>query len=203
MKKIIIAVALLTLNISSFGQSRQFAMPTNGYRGFAGYDINIGIGEFQYDRFALTTAHGFQVDNIFVGMGASLQFSTTEIIDNDYYYYDDEEIPEFMMPFFIDIQYEMCHDKPSMLKPFTDLKLGYSVGDACGLFVQPTIGIRIAHINIWAGYNLIQDKTKYYEYEYQYITEGGDQNKKLIAKNDYYQAITFGLTFDWGARNKD
>lgn len=187
MKKVLILIASIALCVNVFAQSSVFNNPTEGYRGFAGLNIFNGVGDYCFDRFAITTTHGFQSDKVFVGMGASMQFALGE----QYFYdEDDEEIDnEFMMPFFLDLNYDFQSDSKS-LAPFADLKVGYSVGDANGLYVLPSIGLRVAHINIWAGYNLVQDKYTKYSY-YDKKTEG----------NRYFHSIAFGVFFDWGARN--
>lgn len=185
MKKILIIIASIALSINTFAQESIFKYPTEGYRGFAGINIFNGIEKFQFDRFAISTTHGFQSDNIYVGMGTSLQFTL-----GDYYYYDDDDneiIVDFMMPFYIDLNYELLSSKA--LAPFADVKLGYAVGDANGLYVLPSVGLRLAHINIWAGYNFIQDK-------YTQQTYNGE-----LKKQHYFHSIAFGVFFDWGARN--
>ena len=167
------------------------ADPTDGYRGFAGLNIFSGIDKYPYDRFAITTVHGFQADNLYLGLGASLQFVT----NNDNYYevkYYDNGDPytyteydsdyDFAMPFFFNANYEVPMGK---FAPFADFKLGYAVGDVNGLFVLPAIGVRMSHFNIWCGYNLLQDK---------YV-----RDRKTEITN--YQSIAFGVNIDWGGRN--
>ena len=94
-----------------------------------------------------------------------------------------EEI-DFVMPFFINANYEL--PSTGRVAPFGDLKVGYTVGDVSGLYVLPSVGVRMAHISLWCGYNLMQDKK---------IT--GVDNKKTLTN---YHSIAFGVTLDWGAR---
>lgn len=186
MKRLLILAASIALSINTFAQSTAFNNPTEGYRGFAGINVFNGVGTFTFDRMALTTTHGFQSGKVFVGMGASMQFT----LGDQYFYdeYDDEICIDFLMPYYIDLNYEFQRDSKT-LAPFADLKLGYTIGDANGLYVLPSIGLRVAHINIWAGYNLIQDK--YTETSYRGKSEGAR----------YFHSIAFGVFFDWGARN--
>lgn len=161
--------------------------PTDGYRGFGGLNVFTGIGNHPYDRFAVTSVHGFQTDHLYIGIGASMQFSTNNY-DYDYNNnYDDDDEIEFVMPFFINMNYEMPVNR---IAPFADLKIGYSVGDANGLYLLPSVGIRLSHISVWCGYNLLQDKK----------VDTRNNNKTDIS---YYNSIAFGVTLDWGARNKN
>lgn len=194
MKKFLLSIVAATMCMTVAAQetSRFFTAPTDGYRGFAGLNVFTGLGNEPFDRFAITTIHGFQADQLFVGIGTSMQFVTNSndgyYDENDVYHYSyDNNDPEFMMPFFINANYEM--PSAGRVAPFGDLKLGYSVGDVCGLYVLPSVGIRLAHISLWCGYNLMQDKK---------IT--GDDNKKTLTN---YHSIAFGVTLDWGARNKN
>ena len=106
---------------------------TNGYRGFAGMNIFSGVSSQPYDRFAITTVHGIQSNNLYMGMGASLQFVTNnnDSYDYRYDYCDDGTYFDFTMPFFFNVNYEMPVGK---FVPFADLKIGYALGDVNGLY---------------------------------------------------------------------
>jgi len=188
MKKLMLSIFAVSMSLSLFAGDFT-AAPTEGYRGFAGMNIFSGISSHPYDRFAITTVHGIQSNNLYLGMGASMQFVTN---NEDFYYnaYDDNSNTyecysnddfDFAMPFFINARYEMPVNKYA---PFADLKLGYAVGDVNGLYVLPAIGIRLTHFNMWCGYNLLQDKCVV--------------NKKTEFTN--YQSIAFGVSIDWGGR---
>jgi hypothetical protein len=186
MKKVLLSI--LTLSISLSLSAGDFtSAPTEGYRGFAGMNIFSGFGSHPYDRFAITTVHGIQSNNLYLGMGASMQFVTN---NDDYYYcndefcYSDDADFDFTMPFFFNINYEMPIGK---FAPFADLKLGYALGDVNGLYLLPAVGIRMAHFNMWCGYNLLQDKSVH--------------NKEINITN--YHSIALGITIDWGGRSDD
>ena len=191
MKKFLMTIAAATLCMTVAAQETNFfTAPTDGYRGFAGLNVFTGLGDQPFDRFAVTTIHGFQADQLFIGMGTSMQFVTNNNNDTGYYddygeyhYNYDEEI-DFVMPFFINANYEL--PSTGRVAPFGDLKVGYTVGDVSGLYVLPSVGVRMAHISLWCGYNLMQDKK---------IT--GVDNKKTLTN---YHSIAFGVTLDWGAR---
>jgi hypothetical protein len=191
MKKLLmtIAAASLCMTVAAQDLTSTSLTPSDGYRGFAGLGVFTGLGDQPFDRFAVTTVHGFQTDQLFVGIGTSMQFVTNNDNNSGYYdeygtyHYDYEDEPEFMMPFFINANYEMSSGR---IAPFADLKLGYTVGDVCGLYVLPSVGVRLKHISLWCGYNLMQDKK---------IT--GSDNKKTLTN---FHSIAFGVTLDWGAR---
>ena len=190
MKKIFLMITAVAMGFQLSAQevSGFAAAPTDGYRGFASLNVFSGIGDYLYDRFAITTSHGFQVDNLFMGLGASMQWVTNN--EGRYYYTYDEttdsyteyEDIEFVMPFFFNINYEIPMGK---FAPFADLKLGYTVGDANGLYALPTVGVRLAHFSVWCGYNLLQDRQVQYH-----------EN----IKTTNYQSIAFGVSIDWGGR---
>lgn len=191
MKKLFLMITAVAMGFQLSAQevSGFAAAPTDGYRGFASLNVFSGIGDYLYDRFAITTSHGFQVDNLFMGLGASMQWVTNNEDSRYYYYYDENtdsyteyEDIDFVMPFFFNINYEIPMGK---FAPFADLKLGYTVGDANGLYALPTVGVRLAHFSVWCGYNLLQDRQVQYH-----------EN----IKTTNYQSIAFGVSIDWGGR---
>ncbi len=204
MKKYILALLLLIVGVCTFAQeSRKFSVPTYGYRGFGGLNTYIGCDDKTTDRFTITTIHGFQIDNLYVGMGVSMQFSNSDYDYDNYYYYDYDEdnyhyyyrkenedvLIEFLMPFFFNGIYEFCRSSESNFKPYVDMRIGYALGDVSGLYMQAAAGVRVAHINIWAGFNMQQDKLSYYGY---------DGRTRSIC--NYYNSIAVGIMFDWGSR---
>ena len=189
MKKLFLMITAVAMGFQLSAQevSGFAAAPTDGYRGFASLGVFSGTGNYKYDRFGLTTSHGFQVDHLFMGLGASMQWTTN---NEDWYYLNNEtEEPElgenidFVMPFFFNANYEIPMGK---FAPFADLKLGYSVGDVSGLYVLPSVGVRLSHFNVWCGYNLLQDK------------QVKQPQNKIETTN--YQSIAFGVSIDWGGR---
>lgn len=182
MKKVFLSILAVSTSLTLFAGDFT-AAPTEGYRGFAGMNVFSGTSSHPYDRFAITSVHGIQSNNLYLGMGASMQFVTN---NEDFYYSTDEEcysddVFDFAMPFFFNARYEMPMGK---FAPFADLKLGYAVGDVSGMYLLPAVGIRLTHFNIWCGYNLLQDKNVH--------------NKKVDITN--YQSIAFGISIDWGGR---
>lgn len=190
MKKLFLMITAIAMGFQLSAQeiSGFAAAPTDGYRGFANLGVFSGTGNYLYDRFAITTSHGFQVDHLYMGLGASMQWVTNN--EGRYYYTYDEatdsyteyEDIEFVMPFFFNINYEVPMGK---FAPFADFKLGYTVGDANGIYALPTVGVRLSHFSVWCGYNLLQNRqVEYHE----------------NIKTTNYQSIAFGVSIDWGGR---
>lgn len=195
MKKLFLAIVTFVFCQSLSAQENSYVAPTEGYRGFAGMNIFAGVGKYPYDRFCLTSVHGFQADNIYIGMGASMQFKAN---DEVYYNDDGDEVDlDFTMPFFIDFNYELQQSK---LSPFVDLKLGYALGSANGLYLLPSVGIRMSHINVWCGYNFTQSHITNEWSEWDSVTE---RYNKTSRSNTYnFNSVAFGVMIDWGGRRK-
>lgn len=52
-----------------------FAQSSNGYRGFADLGYTIGVGDYDFGRFEISTTHGYQVNPyFFVGGGVGFHF---------------------------------------------------------------------------------------------------------------------------------
>lgn len=195
MKKLLLIIVAFALCQNLSAQDERFPAPTEGYRGFAGMNVFAGMGKYPYDRFALTSVHGFQADNLYVGLGASMQFLTND----EQYYNDDNEVVDldFIMPFFVDLNYEL---KPAKLTPFVDLKLGYAVGSANGMYLLPSVGFRLSQINVWCGYNFMQSSSSTNSYEWNYNEE---EYNRVCKTNTYnFHSIAFGVMIDWGGGRK-
>ena len=72
MKKLI-----FTLVVSALVATTAFAQDAKCYRGFTDLSYTLGVGEVSedFDRFTLSTTHGYQLDDLFfVGAGVSLEY---------------------------------------------------------------------------------------------------------------------------------
>jgi hypothetical protein len=89
------------------------------------------------DRVELTTTHGVQIlPELFVGAGAGINF----------YHSSDGAIA---LPFFVDVRTDILR---SNISPFVDLKVGYSFGEVSGLYVTPSVGCKVNHLDFSLGY---------------------------------------------------
>ena len=108
------------------------------YRGFVDLGYTIGVGAVSNsDRVELTTTHGVQIfPELFVGAGAGINF----------YHSSDGAIA---LPFFVDVRTDILR---SNISPFVDLKVGYSFGEVSGLYVTPSVGCKVNHLDFSLGY---------------------------------------------------
>ena len=108
------------------------------YRGFVDLGYTIGVGAVSNsDRVELTTTHGVQIfPELFVGAGAGVSC----------YYISDCAIS---LPFFVDVRTDILR---SNVTPFVDLKVGYSFGEVSGLYVTPSVGCKVNHLDFSLGY---------------------------------------------------
>lgn len=139
-----------------------------GYRGFVDIGYTIGVGDYGngVDRPEFSTSHGYQFcPYIFAGAGVGA------------HYYFDAEVVE--IPIFAHIRSEFLN-KP--ISPFVDFKVGYSVYDVKGFYMNPSIGCRFAlgskyGLNFSVGYSMQRDKIfymyDYHIYRYGSVTVGG------------------------------
>jgi len=119
-----------------------------GYKGFvdAGYTFS---SEYE-DRVEISTSHGYQFNNyLFVGGGVG------------YHYYSDPDVELYAMPIFANFRANFMNKK---VTPFTDLRVGYSVGDLEGGYAYIGLGARFQLVkkmalNLTLGFS-------YQEYDY-------------------------------------
>ena len=65
MKKFLMTIAAAAMCMTVAAQESNFsAAPADGYRGFAGLNVFTGLGDQPFDRFTVTTVHGFQADQL-------------------------------------------------------------------------------------------------------------------------------------------
>lgn len=99
-----------------------------GYRGFVDLGYTVGTGVYGEDRIEVSTSHGYQFNPyIYLGLGAGV------------HYYFGSEI--FEIPIFAHVRSEFLKNS---ISPFVDFKIGYSVFDATGFYMTPSVGCRFA-----------------------------------------------------------
>lgn len=151
--------------------------PETGYRGFVDMNWTVGIGESSgADYIGVLTSHGYQIcPYIYTGLGIGFN-----------YFYNGSAV---CMPIFANIRSDILEDR--VATPFIDLKIGYSVLDAEGLYLSPSIGCRIRvkrglAFNIGVGYTLQKYRFDIFDgYDYYY---DGNLNLDGIS-------IRFGIEF--------
>ncbi|NDV80560.1 porin family protein [Bacteroides sp. 51] len=136
------------------------ATPSNktlrGYKGFI--DMGYTFADEYEDRIEMSTSHGYQFNNyLFVGGGIA------------YHYYHDDETDLYTMPIFANFRANFMNKK---VTPFTDVRVGYSVGDLEGGYAYVGLGARFKLVNKMA-LNLTLGFS-YQEYEYGYYDDVTD-----------------------------
>lgn len=104
-----------------------------GYRCFVDEASTFGT-EIQTE---ISTLHGYQLNkHWFIGGGVGLHFHA----------YEDA----LYVPIFAALRYDMLNRRAT---PFIEFRGGYAVGENCGYYLSPTVGVRI-RLGDWGGLNI-------------------------------------------------
>ena len=142
----------VTLVVAAMVATVAFAQDAKSYRGFTDLSYTLGVGDTSedFDRFTLSTTHGYQLDDMFF-VGAGLSFE----------YVRDAAVA--LVPIYADVRMDIPLRSRS-IKPFVDAKVGYAAGQLDGFYFAPTVGVRVPvrfvqAMNFGLGYELqkIQD----------------------------------------------
>lgn len=142
----------VTLVVAAMVATVAFAQDAKSYRGFTDLSYTLGVGDTSedFDRFTLSTTHGYQLDDMFF-VGAGLSFE----------YVRDAAVA--LVPIYADVRMDIPLRSRS-IKPFVDAKVGYAAGQLDGFYFAPTVGVRVPvrfvqAMNFGLGYKLqkIQD----------------------------------------------
>lgn len=129
-----------------------------GYRGFGDFGIGFSsttnvYGE-NYNTITFSTSHGYQLieDYLFIGGGIGY-----------WYMYN---CGRSVLPLFADVRSDFYSFGKWSL--FSDLKLGYSVMDQTGFYLDPQIGVRYSlnnklGLNLGIAYQFFKDNDLIYE----------------------------------------
>ncbi len=116
----------------SASKMNEYGLPS-GYRGFIDFGYSVGVGDFGEGRVEFSTTHGYQIiPYLFLGVGVGVA------------YYHDSDLLE--IPLFADIRASIPASR--VCQPFLDWKIGYTVYDADGFYMCPSIGCRFALSNM-------------------------------------------------------
>ena len=142
----------VTLVVAAMVATVAFAQDAKSYRGFTDLSYTLGVGDTSedFDRFTLSTTHGYQLDDMFF-VGAGLSFE----------YVRDAAVA--LVPIYADVRMDIPL-RSRNIKPFVDAKVGYAAGQLDGFYFAPTVGVRVPvrfvqAMNFGLGYKLqkIQD----------------------------------------------
>lgn len=171
MKKVIVSLVFVLL---TFGQSKAIYFDDDstieqGYRGFVEWDYSLGVGDAKYDRINISTSHSFQIaPQFFIGAGASFSY----LYDAEFY----------SVPLYAHLRSDILNND---ITPFIDLKIGYSVGDVEGVYLNPSVGCRFAltenlGLSVGIGYTMNKCKLSYlYPFDYTEKTNLGGVNFRI------------------------
>lgn len=138
MKKILLILIATFSLLTAKAQENTFG---GGYRGFADVGYTIGVGDYDFGRFEISSMHGYQVNPFFfVGGGVGFHFmSSYETKGMDIPL--DKRDSKVSIPIFADFRGTFSKRK---FAPFVDLKLGYFVTNHDGFYGNVSAGCRMA-----------------------------------------------------------
>lgn len=136
MKKILLFVAILFATLSASAQS--------GYRGFADLGYTIGVGDYEFGRFEISTTHGYQVCPYFyVGAGVGFHFMSKYETKGMGEYALDTRDSKVGIPLFVDLHSTFMKTK---FAPYVDVKLGHFLTNGDGFYANASAGVRMKTI---------------------------------------------------------
>lgn len=150
----------------------------NSYKGYVDFSLSPGNDGVYYKvntmGYALTTSQGYQI-NPYIYLGAGLGV---------HLYSMDNFETSVALPIFANFRVNFTKTKVS---PFFDAKIGYSVVDLKGLYLSPSLGVRIGlsdnlGLNIKVGYSA--QKFTYWAYKY-------------TIKDSYIHSANISIGLDW------
>ena len=137
MKKVLLLLAVLLTSMSVKAQD-DF---NSGYRGFADLGYTIGVGDYEFGRFEISTTHGYQVcPYFFVGAGVGFHFMSKYETKGMGGYALDKRDSKVSIPLYVDLHSSFMKTK---FAPFVDVKLGHFVTNGDGFYANASAGVRM------------------------------------------------------------
>lgn len=162
MKKVMLLCALVVLSCLS-ASAIYFdddGIP-EGYRGFADFSYTLGVGDWgkNHDRIGIMTSHGYQIaPQFFAGLGVGF----------NYYFDGNDELCS--LPLFAHFRSDLINNE---ITPYVDLRVGYSLIDVKGVYINPSVGCRFElsdniGLNVGIGYTMQQSKFFIIDFDFDY-----------------------------------
>jgi hypothetical protein len=156
MKKLLLSIVLILL--SSLSASAIYFDDDGiqqGYRGFADFSYTLGVGDWgkNHDRIGIMTSHGYQIaPQFFAGVGVGF----------NYYFNGHDELCS--LPVFAHFRSDILDEE---ITPYIDLRVGYSLIDVKGVYINPSVGCRFEltddiGLNVGVGYTMQQAEYIFY-----------------------------------------
>lgn len=128
------------LSLASFVINAQDNLPSNGYRGFANFGYTVGVGDYEFGRFEVSTTQGYQFNPyFFVGGGVGFHFMQSYETAGMEIALDKRDA-KVSIPLFADLRGTFSKRK---FAPFIDLKAGYFLTNNDGLYGNISVGCRM------------------------------------------------------------
>ncbi len=128
------------LSLASFVINAQDNLPSNGYRGFADFGYTVGVGDYEFGRFEVSTTQGYQFNPyFFVGGGVGFHFMQSYETAGMEIALDKRDA-KVSIPLFADLRGTFSKRK---FAPFIDLKAGYFLTNNDGLYGNISVGCRM------------------------------------------------------------
>ena len=156
MKQLLLSIVLILL--SSLSASAIYFDDDGiqqGYRGFADFSYTLGVGDWgkNHDRIGIMTSHGYQIaPQFFAGVGVGF----------NYYFNGHDELCS--LPVFAHFRSDILDEE---ITPYIDLRVGYSLIDVKGVYINPSVGCRFEltddiGLNVGVGYTMQQAEYIFY-----------------------------------------
>lgn len=115
-----------------------------GYRGYADLGYTIGVGDYEFGRFEISTTHGYQVcPYFFVGAGVGFHFMSKYETKGMGDYALDKRDSKVSIPLYADFRGTFMKTK---FAPFVDVKLGHFLTNGDGVYANASAGVRMKTI---------------------------------------------------------
>ncbi len=162
MKKVMLLCALVVLSCltASAIYFDDDGIP-EGYRGFADFSYTLGVGDWgkNHDRIGIMTSHGYQIaPQFFAGLGVGFN------------YYSDGNDELCSLPLFAHFRSDLINNE---ITPYVDLRVGYSLIDVKGVYINPSVGCRFElsddiGLNVGIGYTMQQSEFSIIDFDFGY-----------------------------------
>lgn len=157
---------------------QKFELLGKRYRGNADMGFSYGLSDGKgYNRFGFSSTHGYQVVPIYLFIGGGVAVD---------YYFDGKGVA---VPLYFDLRSNF--GKKSI--PFIDLRAGGSPIDIKGLYMSPSLGVRIPigetrhGVSIMAGYTYQTGKFECYYY----------RSHSVEVEKNKLTSLHFKIGFEW------
>jgi len=167
-------IAKITKEIPQRGERAKPVSPNRphtpakpSYMGMVDLGYSVDARGFSAGRAEFSTSHGCLImPYLYIGGGVGFQYYHT--------------LDGFGIPIFADFRgYPMKGD----IRPYLNFRIGYSVSDAEGMYLTPSVGVSINRFDINLGYTM-QNVTVYYE-----------DDRYIYQESINLGAVTFKLGF--------